>query len=132
MKILLLLLSLLLAGLLPAAAAESAAIVLLDDRESVTVNPDGTFETTDHCVYRILNYDGLMKMRVLPMHFNSSYGTLQVTGLSITKSDGRVITLDPVKNSSVSTENSQFSSEIFDPAQKVLSLTIPGLRSATR
>ena len=108
-------------------AAEKATCILLYDREVVTVNPDGTSTTVDECRYRILNYEGLTRMRELDFHFNSTYGTMKVTHLAIVKPDGRRITLDPAKNSAVNTESSQLASEIFDPAQKVLSVSVPGL-----
>ena len=52
--------------LLTAAPVQEAALILLDSRETVTVNPDGTSHTEDRSVYRILNHDGLKKMRHLP------------------------------------------------------------------
>ncbi|MBE6389055.1 MAG: DUF3857 domain-containing protein [Lentisphaerae bacterium] len=113
--------------LLTAAPVQEAALILLDSRETVTVNPDGTSHTEDRSVYRILNHDGLEKMRHLPLHFNSDYGTLQVSELTVIKPDGRRIAIDPVKNSAISTESSQMDSEIFDPAQKVLLVTVPGV-----
>lgn len=109
------------------AAAPEAALILLNDREYVTVNADGTSTSTDECVYRILNYKGLKQLQTLRFHFNSTYSTFQVTHLAIIKSDGRRITVDPEKNSAVSTESSQLSSAIFDPANKVMTVTVPGL-----
>lgn len=109
------------------AAGKEANCILLFDREEVTVNADGTFTTRDECRYQILNYEGLTRMRELAFHFNSAYGTVQVTHLAIVKPDGRKITIDPAKHSSVNTESSQLTSAIFDPAQRVLTLTVPGL-----
>ncbi len=106
---------------------QDASIVMLDDKESVTVNADGTSTTVDRCIYKIMNYQGLQDMRTLQFHFNSSYGTLKVTFLAIVKPDGRRITLDPEKLTSIATESSQMDSAIFDPANKVISITVPGL-----
>ncbi|MBR7120677.1 MAG: DUF3857 domain-containing protein [Lentisphaeria bacterium] len=113
--------------LLCGAAEPSASLVLLYDREEVTVNPDGTSRTTDECIYRIVNYDGLTGMRSLQLHYNSDYGTLQVTHLAIVKPDGRKTVLDPAQLSSVSVEDSQMASSIYDPANKILTLRVPGL-----
>lgn len=103
------------------------AITLLDDKEEIFVNTDGTYTVIDFCVYKVNNYDGVLQMRTIPLHFNSDYGTMAVTDLVLIKSDGRRLPLDPEKNSSVSVDNSQMNSEIFDPAQKILSVRIPGL-----
>ncbi|MBO5668367.1 MAG: DUF3857 domain-containing protein [Lentisphaeria bacterium] len=112
-----------------AAAQPEASVILLDDREEVTVNADGTCQVTDRCVYRILNYDGVKKMQVLPLHFNSAYGTIMVTHLATVRPDGTRTVLDPEKNSSLAVESSQMESAIFDPDQKVLSVTVPGLQA---
>lgn len=123
------LLGAILLGLLTAfgGGAPEAALILLDDRERVSVNADGTAVTTDECTYLIKNYDGLRRMRSLRMHYNADYGSLEVTALSITKPDGRRIVLDPGKLSTVAVEDSQMESAIFDPAHKVLCVNVPGL-----
>ena len=74
-----------------------ADVVLLDDQETVTYQTDGTDERTDFCRYQILTYKGLKEMRTLEMHYNSTYGSLKVTQLELTKADGRTVKLDPAK-----------------------------------
>lgn len=106
-----------------------SAMILLYDRETVTVNPDGTYTCSDECRYKVLNYEGLKQLQKLTFHFNTSYGTLQITHLALVKPDGRKIIIDAGKNSVVSTESSQLDSAIFDPAQKVLTVTVPGLET---
>ena len=113
--------------LLNAAGNENSPIILLFDREEVTVNADGTSRTVDACIYQIVNYEGLTRMRSPQMHFNSDYGTLQVTHLAVVKPDGRKIVLDPAALSSVSVEDSQMASSIYDPANKILTVRVPGL-----
>jgi len=108
-------------------ASPDAAMILLDDREEVTVNADGTSTTVDKCVYHILNRKGVRQMRNIQLHFNSSYGSIKVTHLALKKTDGKVVKLDPAKLSAITTESSQMESEIFDPAQKVLNVNVPGL-----
>jgi hypothetical protein len=104
-----------------------AAIVLLSSRENTAYQIDGTAETTDVSRYRIMNYDGLLQMRTVDIHFNSTYGTAQFTTLEIEKPDGSKITLDPARLGKVSIEPSQMQSRIYDPAQKILSAAVPGL-----
>ena len=111
------------------AGTPEAAIILEDDREEVIVNPDGTSTTVDKCVYRIVNHYGVQKMRELNLHYNSDYGSLQVTHLALVKPDGRRLVLDHAGLSTIATESSQLSSSIFDPAQKILSVSVPGLEA---
>jgi hypothetical protein len=93
-----------------------ASIVLMDDKESVVVNSDGTSITTDRCIYKIMNYQGLLNLRTLQFHFNTSYGNIKVSHLVIVKPDGRRIVLDPEKLANITTESDQMNAEIFDPA----------------
>jgi len=103
----------------------NADVVLLDDRETVTYQTDGTDERTDFCRYRILTYKGLKEMRTMDMHYNSTYGTLEITQLEITKPDGRNIKLDPAKLAKSGIDPSQMQSRIYDPAQKRLTVHPP-------
>ena len=127
MKHIILLISALFFMMLGGAEFPDASIVLMDDKESVVVNSDGTSVTTDRCVYKIMNYQGLLDLRTLQFHFNTSYGNIKVSHLVIVKPDGRRIVLEPEKLANVTTESSQMSSEIFDPAQKVMTITVPDL-----
>lgn len=104
-----------------------ADVVLLDDQETVTYQTDGTDERTDFCRYQILTYKGLKEMRTLEMHYNSTYGSLKVTQLELTKADGRTVKLDPAKLAKSGIDSSQMQSRIYDPAQKRLAVTVPDL-----
>ncbi len=106
-----------------------AAVILLHDRENTIYQSDGTSETRDLCRYRIMNYDGVLQMRTLNMHYNSTYGTLQISALSITKKDGREIKLDPAQLSRTGIDPEQMQSRIYDPAQKCLTVTVPNLEA---
>ena len=104
-----------------------AAVILLKDREYARYEADGTSETVDECSYRIMNYAGLLEMRQLEMGFNSAYGTLEVTGLAITKPDGRRIEPDPGKLTKIGIDPEQMNSRIYDPAHRQLVLRVPDL-----
>lgn len=104
-----------------------ANTVLLKNEEYIRYNPDGSYLTTDEYSFRILTVKGRDDMRKLNFHFHTGYEKLAVRSLSVTKNDGRTITLDPAKLSVVSIDHSQISMRIYDPASKQLSLTIPDL-----
>ncbi len=106
-----------------------ASVVLLESCENTLYRTDGTSETRDFSRYRIMNYDGVLKMRTLNMHFNSTYGTLQVKTLSLLKSNGRKIDLDPAKTVRTGIDPEQMSSRIYDPAQKSLTVNVPELEA---
>ena len=114
-----------------ATAAEkfnNADVVLVSSIEKITVKHDGTSAGSEESTYRILTEQGKRNMQHLTLHFNASYSTLTVKKLEVIKPDGKIISLDPAKHSSVSIEDSQMSSRIFDPANKICAVMIPDLQ----
>ena len=104
-----------------------ANTVLLDDREYIRYNADGSSVSTDSFSYRVLTEKGRNDLRKLDFHFYTGYEKIAVTELKVTKPDGRTITLDPAKLGVVSIDASQMNVRIYDPNSKQLSITIPDL-----
>ncbi|MBM4163577.1 MAG: DUF3857 domain-containing protein [Lentisphaerae bacterium] len=90
-------------------------------------NPDGTAEAWDDESVTILTEKGRREVGTRAISFNVSYGTTSVVRVEIYKPDGRVITVDVARQSRVMIDSGQMGSNIFDPNNKVLSLSIPGL-----
>ena len=74
-----------------------ANMVLLDDQEYIKYNADGSSVSTDSFSYRVLTEKGRNDLRKLAFRFYTGYEKVAVTGLTINKPDGRIITLDPAK-----------------------------------
>ena len=90
-------------------------------------NPDGTGESWDDEYVTILTEKGRREVGSRSIPFNVSYGTVSVVRAEIYKPSGRVIPVDVARQSRVMIESGQMGSNIFDPNNKVLSLSIPGL-----
>ncbi len=101
--------------------------VLIDDFIQVEYQPDGTAETWDDTAIKVLTEKGKRDNRTLTLHFNTSYGTNYFTKVEIIKPDGTVIAIDPEANSKVMVSPGQMSQNIYNPNQKILNLSVPGL-----
>ncbi len=102
-----------------------ANTILLDDIEKVAYNADGTYTRNDEFLTLICTEKGRDEHRTLALHFNEFYEKTPAVSIRIIKPDGRVI--KPVLQKKISVESSQMQSNIYDPANKVLSIGIPGL-----
>ena len=104
-----------------------ANMVLQDDQEHIRYNADGSSVSTDSFSYRVLTEKGREDLRQLTFRFHTGYEKIAVTELSVSKPDGRILTLDPAKLGVVSIDASQMDVRIYDPNSKQLSITIPDL-----
>ena len=105
----------------------NANAVLLDDVEKVVYNSNGTSIRTDECWTLIRTEKGKIDYRTLTLHFNEFYEKKPEVVIEIIKPDGTVI--KPALQQKISVESSQMQSNIYDPANKVLVVGIPGLET---
>ncbi len=105
----------------------NANTVLLNDDEYIRYNADGSSTSTDKFSYLVLTEKGREELRQLTFRFHTHYEKITVTGLSVTKPDGKNIVLDPAKLAVISIDHSQMSVRIYDPNSKQLSITVPDL-----
>ncbi len=103
----------------------NANTILLDDIELVTYNTDGTYSRRDEFWTLIRTAKGRDEQRTLTLHFNEFYQTTPSVDIELIKPDGKVV--KPLLQKKISVESSQMQSNIYDPANKVLSIGIPGL-----
>lgn len=101
--------------------------VLVDDHIVVSYETDGTSVTFDDTVIKILTEKGRQSNRVLTRYFCASYGSAEFRLVQVIKPDGRTIAVDLASQSQVMTDPSQMHSNIYDPNNKVLQVTVPGL-----
>jgi len=90
-------------------------------------NPDGTSEAWDDEYVTILTEKGRREVGTRSVFFCVSYGTATVARAEIYKPDGRMIPVDVARQSRVMIESGQMGANIYDPNNKILSLTVPGL-----
>lgn len=104
-----------------------ADTVLTYDLMHERYQPDGTAESWDDEYITILTEKGRRDVGSRSVFFNVSYGTATVVRAEIFKPDGNVVAVDVARQSRVMIETGQMSANIYDPHNKILSLTIPGL-----
>ena len=103
-----------------------AEVILLSDYQKVAYRPDATDSTVDDFYYRIVTEKGRDENRMLQFHYNEFYQKPELLLLEIIKPDRRVV--KPAVQCRTVTEPGQLSSNIFDPADKVLQVGVPDLQ----
>src|SRR5580765_8217262 len=99
---------------------------------------DGTAETQDETVTKVLSEKGKRNNRTISLNFMLPYFTVDVVKLEVIRPGGEVIPVDVAANSKETIDDSQMSMNIYDPNSKVLRVNIPQLeigdmvRSVTR
>ncbi len=104
-----------------------AKSVLLYNLETIVYQADGLDVSIDEFYQKVLTETGRAELRELKFYYNTSYGKLEVPTLEVIKPDGRVISVDAKLHGKETISASQMSENIYDPAQKVLSVTLPEL-----
>lgn len=99
--------------------------IILEEKEKIFYNSNGTGKRSSRAYILIVNDSGRKNMAGNTLYFNDFYQKIPEVALEIIKPDGRVVKVDLQKK--IATESSQMNSNIYDPAQKVLSFGIPGL-----
>ena len=110
-----------------AEAYPDADTVLLDSVTFDRYNPDGTSVTYDDTYTKVLTEKGRRDARTDSLHFNVVYATNEIVAAEVIKPDGKVIPVDLDRNSSVMTDNSSMGANIYDPNDKILRVSYPGL-----
>ena len=110
-----------------AEAYPDADTVLLDSVTFDRYNPDGTSVTYDDTYTKVLTEKGKRDARTDSLHFDVVYATNEIVAAEIIKPDGSVHPVDLVRNSSIMTDTSSMRANIYDPNEKILRVSYPGL-----
>ncbi|MBQ6248255.1 MAG: DUF3857 domain-containing protein [Kiritimatiellae bacterium] len=108
-------------------AYPDADTVLLDSVTFDRYNPDGTSVTYDDTYIKVLTEKGRRDSRTDSLHFNVVYATNEIVAAEIIKPDGSVHAVDLARNSSIMIDPSSMDSNIYDPNDKILRVSYPGL-----
>ncbi|MGI6494602.1 MAG: DUF3857 domain-containing protein [Kiritimatiellia bacterium] len=101
--------------------------VLVDDLVRERYLPDGTALMLDDEYYKVLTEKGRREHLTRHFGFNVVYGTAIVARAEILKPDGRCIPVDLDRNCTLVTDARGMGSNIYDPNDKTLALSVPGL-----
>lgn len=119
------------------AAANDITLVKFPNCDEATVEqkivdvyrPDGTSEIQDEAYVKVLTEKGKRDHRTLDRGFMLPYSTVAVVKIEVVKPSGQVVPIDIAANSKETIDNSQISSNIYDPNSKILQVNIPGLEA---
>ena len=101
--------------------------VLLHDVQSAVYQPDGLGTMTDDFYQKALNEAGRRSLRELKFYFNTTYEKFELPVVEVIRPDGSVVKVDTAVNGKVAISPGQMGANIYDPANKVMTVTIPEL-----
>ena len=105
-----------------------ADLVTVDEIEKVKYNPDGTYEQTDECWTKILTEKGRRSESSMSLDYSKRYGEARIVFVKAIGTDGIEREIDVSKTTKEQTDNSSMSANIYDPLDRVITCTIPGLK----
>ena len=101
--------------------------VLVDDYVLTTYEKDGTSVTWDDWGSKILTEKGKQNNRVMTMYYNASYSKAEFIFVKIIKADGSVREVDLARQSQEMIDRSQMGSNIYDPNNKIIQVSLAEL-----
>ena len=111
-----------------AAKYPDADSVTVDEIERVKYNPDGTYVTEDECWTKILTEKGRREESTLSLHYSKRYGAAAIEYVGAIGADGVERVIDVTATTKESTDNSSMSANIYDPLDRRIVCTVPGLK----
>src|SRR5690348_15589389 len=99
----------------------------VDKRMLRIYRADGTAETQDETVTKVLSEKGKRNNRTLSLSFMLPYFTVEVMKLEVIRPNGEIVPVDIAANSKETIDDSQMAMNIYDPNNKVLRVNIPKL-----
>ncbi|MDT8273219.1 MAG: DUF3857 domain-containing protein, partial [Desulfomonilia bacterium] len=104
-----------------------ADVVQLNERRWVRYRQDGTYIEWHESYIKILTEKGRRRFQTISSFFTIPYNTTMVTLVEIIKPDGSPVRIDVEKKSRVMVRQGQMQSNIFNPNDRVLQVSIPEL-----
>jgi hypothetical protein len=101
--------------------------VLVSEFERVEYKPDATGVHFDEYYLKALTEKGKREIRTASLDFTHPYSSVKIILCEIVKADGRAVPVDVAANSKVMVDPSQMGSNIYNPNDKVLEVSVPGV-----
>lgn len=105
----------------------NADFVNIDQKHWISYNPDGTYEEWNAHAVKIITEKGRRQFQTISSYFTIPYNTTEFKRIVIIRLDGTQISVDIEKNSRITIEHGQMKSNIYNPNQKILRVSIPKL-----
>ncbi|MBN2298517.1 MAG: DUF3857 domain-containing protein, partial [Deltaproteobacteria bacterium] len=103
----------------------NAEVVFVDQQTWVHYAQDGTFVQWYESYVKILTEKGRRRYTSVTSSFTIPYNTTMFTVVEVLRSDGTIIKIDIAENSREMVEQSQMESNIYNPNDRLIRVTIP-------
>ncbi len=90
--------------------------------------PDGTYYSRDEQWVKILTEKGRREESEISLRYNKRYGTAKLEDVYVIAADGTRREIDIAATQNESSDNSYADMNIYDPMDRVITVTIPGLK----
>ncbi len=100
---------------------------IVDEHSLIRYNSDGTYEHWNERCLKVLTERGKRQNRTVSSFYNLFYSTATVESVEIIKPDGTIIPIDIAKQSRQMIDRSQMGVNIYDPNDKIIKVSVPGL-----
>ncbi len=104
-----------------------ADVVLVDEHVETVYQADGTYVATEETWKKVLTERGRRSLSTLSIDYSLRYGKGEILLVEIIDANGSVRTVDFAETMKEATDNSSTSANIYDPLDKVLSCSVPGI-----
>ena len=104
-----------------------ADVVCVEEIESVSYNADGTSETESEGWTKILTEKGRREESTITLNYSKRYGEAAITYVGAIGTNGVERVIDVSGTMSETTDNSSMSENIYDPLDRRIVCTVPGL-----
>jgi len=102
--------------------------VVVDDQRRVKYNPDGSYDETSETWTKILTEKGRREESAFRLDYSKRYGTAEIVAVSIIGTNGVERAVDIRATTNETTDNDMMSMNIYDPLDRKIVCTIPGLQ----
>lgn len=105
-----------------------ADVVVVEEIEKVSYSPDGTSRSTAESWTKILTEKGRRDESSQSLSYSKRYGEAKIVYVGIAGADGVEREVDVSATTSEATDNSSMESNIYDPLDRRIVCTVPGLK----
>lgn len=102
--------------------------VVLEEKEHVGYNPDGTYESVSEYWTKILTEKGRREESTITISYSKRYGEAAIVYVGAVDANGAEREIDVAATTKESTDNSSMSANIYDPLDRKITCTVPGLK----
>lgn len=110
-----------------AVQSPDADILLVEDQTRIRYETDGTYRYITDMAFKILTEKGRQEKSNISIGYSANYGTARFVRAEVIKPDGRIVPVNLAAQSREAVNQGQMDANIYDPNQKDIKLTVPGL-----